>query len=486
MIALDGRLRLSDLKHQAVPVRVRARYDAAYPDPTNDRHWLNADSLAPNDVADPETRFHLRNRARYEVRNNSWAYGMVQTLANYCVGTGPRLQLQSGDNEQRRLQATRLEKAWEAWSLEVDLAEKLRQMRSARAESGEAFGVLHTNPSLRHAVKLDVRVVEADLVETPFEFAEDPLVVDGIRFDAIGNRTGYYLHTEHPGSARGANVLDQYELFPARHIIHYYKPPRPGAVRGVPDISPALPLFAQLRRYHRATLEAAETAANIAAVIYTDSPGAEVDNVAPLDQFDLERGMATTLPSAWKIGQVRSEHPATTHEMFMRGILNEIARCLEMPFNIAFGNSSGYNYASGRLDHQSWFKKNQIEQSQIGRLLLQVLAAWLAEASLLPGVVPPWMRRLTVYEIGAQWFWDGLEHVDPAKEANAQATRLSNHTTTLAYEYARQGRDWETALRQRAKEARLIDELGLVAAVARPSAPHPPDNGDGDDDDDEA
>ena len=60
-----------------------------------------------------------------------------------------------------------------------------------------------------------------------------------------------------------------------------------------------------------------------------------------------------------------------------------------------------------------------------------------------------------------QWFWDGHEHVDPAKEATAQATRLSNHTTTLAHEYARQGRDWEDELRQRAKELALMAELGL-------------------------
>ena len=63
-----------------------------------------------------------------------------------------------------------------------------------------------------------------------------------------------------------------------------------------------------------------------------------------------------------------------------------------------------------------------------------------------------------------QWFWDGQEHVDPAKEANAQATRLTNYTTTLAHEYARQGRDWEEALRQRAKELALMNELGLAPA----------------------
>jgi len=49
-----------------------------------------------------------------------------------------------------------------------------------------------------------------------------------------------------------------------------------------------------------------------------------------------------------------------------------------------------------------------------------------------------------------QWFWDGREHVDPAKEAAAQTARLSNHTITLAHEYARAGKDWETELRQRA------------------------------------
>ena len=63
-----------------------------------------------------------------------------------------------------------------------------------------------------------------------------------------------------------------------------------------------------------------------------------------------------------------------------------------------------------------------------------------------------------------QWFFDGTEHVDPAKEANAQATRLASNTTTLAAEYARQGKDWETELRQRAKEQALMAELGLSVA----------------------
>jgi capsid protein len=166
---------------------------------------------------------------------------------------------------------------------------------------------------------------------------------------------------------------------------------------------------------------------------------------------------------------VKAGQPATTYAEFKREILNEIARCLNMPFNVAAGNSSSYNYASGRLDHQTYFKAIRVEQSQIEDLILdRLLAAWFDEAALIPGYLPAVLDPFIALE--HTWFWDGQEHVDPAKEANAQATRLANHTTTLAFEYARQGRDWEDALRQRAKELALMSELGLVPASVNPSS----------------
>ena len=59
--------------------------------------------------------------------------------------------------------------------------------------------------------------------------------------------------------------------------------------------------------------------------------------------------------------------------------------------------------------------------------------------------------------------------MDPAKEASAQAQRLASNTTTLASEYAKQGKDWETELRQRAKEVALMRELGLTVAQTAPA-----------------
>jgi capsid protein len=144
-----------------------------------------------------------------------------------------------------------------------------------------------------------------------------------------------------------------------------------------------------------------------------------------------------------------------------------------MPFNVAAANSSGYNYASGRLDHQTYFKSIRVDQSHMeSRVLDRILHAWFDEAVLIPGLLPTDIGPFAAWP--HQWFWDGHEHVDPAKEARAQAIRLDSFTTTLADEYARRGQDWETQLRQRSDELRLMRELGLSEDEAQPQ-PEPED-----------
>jgi lambda family phage portal protein len=330
----------------------------------------------------------------------------------------------------------------------------------SRADSGEGFAVFTSNPAIDSPVKLDLRLIEADQVATPDRLMPDARNIDGIVFDGSGNPTEYHVLKQHPGSATGPSL--DYDRLPAETVIHYFRSDRPCQSRGIPDITPALPLFAQLRRYTLAVLAAAETAADFAAVIQTDAPpNGETADVEPMDVIELERRMATVLPGGWKLGQIAAEQPATTYAEFKREILNEIARCLNMPFNVAAGNSSGYNYSSGRLDHQTYYKSIRVDQSQIEAVVLdRILSAWLEEAVLVEGLLPQSLRSADA-EYQHQWFWDGQEHVDPAKEATAQATRLANNTTTLADEYARRGQDWETQLRQRAKEVALMNELGL-------------------------
>ena len=226
----------------------------------------------------------------------------------------------------------------------------------------------------------------------------------GIVFDDDNNPLAYHILKEHPGETY-PGFGQAYDRFPARSVIHFFRCDRPGQARGIPELTPALPLFAMLRDYSLATLDAAKAAAYFSGIIYTDAPpNGESDPVEPLDPVELERNVLLTMPGGWKMSQLKSENPSATYGEFKHEILNEIARCMNMPYNVAAANSSGYNYASGRLDHQTYYSSIRVEQSQIETVVLDpLLAAWFDEAALIPGFLPTGL----IADYLNAWFWDG-------------------------------------------------------------------------------
>ncbi len=73
--------------------RMDARYDAAVMSDDNRKHWSADDGLSAKSANGASIRRTLRNRARYEIANNSYARGISLTLANDIVGTGPWIVL---------------------------------------------------------------------------------------------------------------------------------------------------------------------------------------------------------------------------------------------------------------------------------------------------------------------------------------------------------------------------------------------------------
>ena len=446
---------------------VKARFDAAQTTTDNHRHWAAADHLSADMEASPEVRRTLRQRARYEVANNSYAKGLVQMLANDTIGTGPRLQMLSGDENFN----DEVETAFSKWADAVHLPAKLRTMRMARCQDGEAFAVLATNPKVRHEVKLDLMLVEADRISGDLKWVEDDRSVDGITFDQWGNPLSYRVLKYHPGDIHYMPG-DEAVRVPAEFMIHIFRQDRPGLHRGIPELTAALPLFAQLRRYNLAVLSAAEAAADFAAILYTDAPpNGESDEVEPMDSIPLERNMMLTVPAGWKMGQLDPKQPAANHSEFVKIILSEIARCAVTTYGTLAGDFSGHNYASGRLDNQIYHKSILVDRSfWESEVLNRIFEVWFREYQLAT-MQPPTSERHT-------WFWDGFPHVDPSKEASAQEKRLANNTTTLAAECAKDGRDYMSVLHQRAKEIKLMKQLGIPVAGEEPAeTPTEPDDG---------
>lgn len=445
--------------------RIAARYDAAQTTINNQNHWANADALSPDAAVKVAVRKKLRERARYEVSNNCYAKGMVNTLASDTIGTGPHLQLLTDDEDFNSM----VEEMFQDWAQEISLREKLLTGRKARVESGEVFFVFITNPKINGPIKLDIKLVESDQVTAEdgigMSLTEDN--ADGIKYDESGNPVSYRILKNHPGNDTNSIALKKIAPTPADQVVHMFRQERPGQPRGVPEISPALPLFAILRRYTLACLEAAEIAANNAYVIQTEhSSLTDIDSeVAPFEVVDMERNMATVMPAGWKAVQMKPEQPTDTYPDFKREIVNEVSRVLGIPYNIAAGDSSSYNYASGRLDHQAYFKDLDIERAyQQDTILLKAFEKWMAEAlrtQIFRSVSIPSSDDINRLHLQKTWYWDGQGAIDPVREAKAQEIRLKMNLTSLAIECAKEGNDWREVVEQRGREQSLAEDVGI-------------------------
>ncbi len=455
--------------------RLNARYDAAQTTTENKKHWAMADGFSANLASSVGVRRILRNRARYEVANNSYAEGLITTLSNDCIGNGPRLQL-AGSNLSAEDKSF-VEEQFAEWALAIDLPEKLRSMRSARCVDGEAFGLKIFNPILPTPVQLDLRLIEAEQVASPAVQIIDINHIDGMHFDAHGNPQSYDILKNHPGDGFGI-IVGEFLNYPAADVIHAFVPKRAGQRRGVPELTPALPLFAQLRRWTLSVLAAAETASDFAAIMYTENPpDGESKDAEPFDNIEIERRMMMTVPAGWKMEQFDAKQPISTYAAFKREIIGEIARCLQVPLNVALGDSSGFNYASGRLDHQVYFKQLRVDRARmISQIVDRLFKAWREEAILIENYLPQSLRNVKT-DWSHRWLWDGAEHVDPLKEANAQTVRLDNLTTTHADEWGKQGQDWEKKFEQIAREKAKVKELeaefGVTLSVLSPGVTIP-------------
>jgi hypothetical protein len=132
-----------------------------------------------------------------------------------------------------------------------------------------------------------------------------------------------------------------------------------------------------------------------------------------------------------------------------------------MPYGTATGDSSAYNYSSGRLDVQAWMRKVGIERSWHERQLNRVFEAWAEEASRIHGylpiqdVGPPSVWRMS-------WNWDGFKHVDPSKESRAQADELTQLATNLTTILSEKGVDLVEHLDTLAAEVEMCKSRGLT------------------------
>jgi capsid protein len=292
-----------------------------------------------------------------------------------------------------------------------------------------------------------------------------------MKFDEFGNPDWYEFVAYHPGSnLTGLNAFGKSEKIPAKYVTHWFKLRRPGQHRGIPECASTLNLGASARRWREATVAAAENIADFSLFIKTEFEPEEMDSVAAMSTLDIQKRMMTALPAGYDAFQPKAEQPTANHAEFSKSLINEQARPKSMPYNKAACDSSSYNYASGRLDHQTYYGHLDVDREDCNDCVLDTLfSVWFDQAVMVYGWLggnPDAISEAAKFHI---WDWPKHQVADIKTEADAADKKLKNGSSSIAAEHIAAGMDPEDELQkeadfygidiQRMKQIKLLQNM---------------------------
>lgn len=441
---------------------VRGTYDAARTTPEFKNYWANTDSFDADSANNREVRHELIRRSRYEIGSNGYADGIAVTYCNDLVGTGPNLRMDTGSENFNRM----IEREWQAWCRAVGFRRKLWCMAHAKHQDGESFGVLRRNNNIRHRVNLDLVLVEAEMCQTPMLPGERNYI-DGIKFDEFGNPLWYDILRDHPGGSYPFGRDIEPERIDARLVMHWFKMRRPGQHRGIPEMTSTMNIGAAARRWREAVIAAAENIADFSLFIKTTFQPDDMEAVEPMSTADIQKRMMTALPEGYDAFQPKAEQPTATHAEFNKSLISEQARPKNMPLNKAMCDSSSYNYASGRLDHATYYGSLNIDRQDCDEMVLdRLFRVWFEIAIIRFG----WLGGdpIVADTAAAAHYWDWPKHhvADIESESNSVAKDLQSGKTTLHRVYANDGLDYEDEIIDEATACGVsVDEMRKISML---------------------
>lgn len=465
----------------------RAGPDAARTNRQDRRHWEHADGLAPVSQLTPPVRKRLRDRTRHECQNNTYAAGAVKTLVNDTVGRGPRLQLLTDDD---KLNAA-VEALWREWAAAADWPLTCRLTCGVELVAGECFGVPRESKRLKRLglpVELDLRLIEPDQVSHGVDsnwLFNNPHGDDGVVCDADGEVVAYKVLKAHPGDQRALIGRPwQADTVSADDVLHWIQPQRPGQLRGVTRFTPALPIFAQLRRFTSATLTSAEVAAYLSGVFELpesmNPPAMQDGSVTAdtMDTFEFVKGMLITVPGGGKVSQFKPEQPTTGYDAFVKAKLREIGRAVNMPYGRIAGTFVEHTYSGGRMEEELYWGERDIErQAMEAKFFNPFVRRWLDFARFALPQLAAYRGPLTRLPFG--WQYDARPTADAVKDATGDELNLTNGTDTLSDIAAREGMTVEELIAKRKRDIEAWKAAGLPLAPWMAGSTAPARVGDG-------
>ena len=425
---------------------VQASYYAATSEsPSIDFSFAGSESI--NDALKTDLNT-LRNRIRYELRQNGPAKGMLKTYANSCVSTGPTLSIDSIN----KAWSENAERAFSVWASQAgyncgqSLGELLHLYVRQFFVAGEFFNVYKSDKSSKNPVKLKLMPIRPDRVASPFSYNNNSFA--GITI--IDGKPSSYSILQPSGVSSGISQgVGDYKDESAENVSHVFIYDEPEQIRGEPWLAAGLPDLHKKRRYDEARVAAAVVAAKFAVFITANSDEIDADDILPEGVVELNDGAATVLPRGYNIQSFAGNQPVAGATDFRREMVANAGAAAGMSSNAANNDSGNSNFASARYDDVGFSLEQGVTRAIIANRFLNVVAEkWIKEAYAVRAIgAPPADYRFI-------WRWPMAgRHTDPLKAANANAKRLASGEATLATIWAEQGIDKEEG------RAGLLDDV---------------------------
>ncbi|HVJ24108.1 MAG TPA: phage portal protein [Burkholderiales bacterium] len=404
----------------------------------------------------------LRDAARDLVRNNPYAEAAINTICDHTVGWGIVAKTKN----------VRAQKAWDAWANSTDcdadgrhnFAGLQKLVTATVAESGEVLVRRRIRrPEDGFALPLQLQVLEPDYLD----ITKDTTVlsaggvvarriIQGVEFDAIGRRMGYWLFPEHPGST--LSRLNVSQFVPAESVAHIYRADRPGQVRAASWFAPVLLRFKDFDEYEDAQLMKQKIAACLA-VITSNADGSApalgtADDVTTTPGVDsLEPGMLLNVAPGSSITVV---DPPVIREYadFCKVSLRAIATGIGVTYEDLTGDYTELPFSAARMSRlRHYARVDDWRWNLIVPQFCDPAWAWAMEVAQVMG--------LTDAATPVEWTAPPMPMIEPDKEGLAYQRNIRTGIMSLSEALRERGYGPMEVLTEIAADNKELDRLGL-------------------------
>lgn len=433
---------------------------------------------------------------RLQARPDAAALGISQDAADDLARAIERVWRGYADDPQRRCDA---ERGLSAGGL-MALAYRHRLI------DGEALAVLQYRPR-SGGVGTCLQIIDPDRLSTPQNRFDDERLRAGVELDDFGAPIAYHIRRGHAEDwgAQMTGAAWAWDRLPAETpwgrpvVIHHYRRERAGQRRGKLALNSVIGSLVNLTRMSELELRVAVRDALLSGAV-----------TSPYDPDDIEGRVRTPNPetlSAYQAGRLdfhrasnlkigddvdlahlypgeslnllAPSRSASNFAVFTEVFLRQVASALGLSYEQLANDWSKVNYSSARAALvEVWRSLDARREEFVAGFVTPWYAAVIEEA-LIEGLIEPPQGCASYWQAPAAWLradWLGPARgaIDPLKTAQAGAVRLATGQATHADLAAEDGQDWEERMRQRAREARMAQELGLPPPWADGGSTPPP------------